>query len=164
MGSSCVVLPHDSFDISLARVKVKPRLSLSFYDAEEEAFDRNSGLKYLSHVCSMDGRFTSESQELGSEKRVSITSHRLLDQGMLSCVTCGILSFSCVAIIEPTDSSSLIDRDQYDDAIFGDASNQKCHLRRRFPLLLIYFINSFHLESRPMYCDSCFVNFGFQVV
>ncbi|CAA6659633.1 unnamed protein product [Spirodela intermedia] len=148
-GSSCIVLPHNAFDISLApysrvisQIKVKPRLSLSFYNQEEalkasrslfpseDTLERNSGLKYLSGFSSMNGRFissaeakrfpvekssktevstsctTADSQEIGPEKEVTLRSDGLLDQGLLSCVTCGILSFTCVAIVQPTDAAA----------------------------------------------------------
>ncbi|XP_062207813.1 lysine-specific demethylase JMJ705-like [Phragmites australis] len=35
-----------------------------------------------------------------------ISAAGLLDQGLLSCITCGILSFSCVAVIKPTECAA----------------------------------------------------------
>ncbi|KAG6475442.1 lysine-specific demethylase JMJ705-like [Zingiber officinale] len=49
---------------------------------------------------------TSVLQNLEGEKEGTIQANGLLDQGLLSCVTCGILSFACVAIIQPRESAA----------------------------------------------------------
>jgi hypothetical protein len=41
-----------------------------------------------------------------SDKRDMHSATGLLDQGLLSCVTCGILSFSCVAVIKPRECAA----------------------------------------------------------
>lgn len=204
-GSSCIVLPHNAFDISVApysrvisQIKVKPRLSLSFYNQEEalnasrslfpseDTLERNSGLRYLSGFSSMNGRFISsaeakrfpaekcsktdvstsytiaDSQETGPEKEVTLRSDGLLDQGVLSCVTCGILSFTCVAIVRPTDIAArcLMSADcssfndlyagsgeTSDTVIFGNANAHNYNFLARPGLLLPWpFSAIFSLE------------------
>ncbi|WOL04424.1 lysine-specific demethylase REF6-like isoform X1 [Canna indica] len=49
---------------------------------------------------------SSDSQNLESEKEGILQDDGLLDQGLLACVTCGILSFSCVAVIQPRETTA----------------------------------------------------------
>ncbi|XP_072972225.1 lysine-specific demethylase JMJ705-like isoform X1 [Typha angustifolia] len=49
---------------------------------------------------------SSDSQNVEGGKEVTLQGDGLLDQGLLSCVTCGILSFSCVAVIQPRDMAA----------------------------------------------------------
>jgi len=87
-----------------------------------------------------------------------------LDQGLLSCVTCGILSFSCVAVIKPrecaakwlmtADSSLINDRlassgEHHIDALQGGRTTggilrKSCFNLRwtRAVLILLPFLNS----------------------
>ncbi|KAK8965558.1 Lysine-specific demethylase REF6 [Platanthera guangdongensis] len=46
-----------------------------------------------------------ELQKAVDEKESNLHGDVLLDQGLLSCVTCGILSFSCVAVLEPREAA-----------------------------------------------------------
>ncbi|WOL17929.1 lysine-specific demethylase REF6-like [Canna indica] len=79
------------------------------------SFNRNSAPIENSKITSSGthGRFTgadlhsfsSGSQNLEVEKGL-IQGDGLLDQGLLSCVTCGILSFSCVAVIQPRETAA----------------------------------------------------------
>ncbi|CAL9188394.1 unnamed protein product [Musa hybrid cultivar] len=50
--------------------------------------------------------FSSDLQNVEGEKEGSIHGDGLLDQGLLSCVTCGILSFACVAVIQPRETAA----------------------------------------------------------
>ncbi|KAG0478364.1 hypothetical protein HPP92_013083 [Vanilla planifolia] len=93
--------------------------------------DRNSGIKQLSGFCSLEGnsvavyhrkKHTSalnsnskatevassiwELQNIEDDKRSNLQGEGLLDQGLLSCVTCGILSFACVAVVEPNEAAA----------------------------------------------------------
>ncbi|PKA60230.1 Lysine-specific demethylase REF6 [Apostasia shenzhenica] len=43
------------------------------------------------------------SQNAVDEKESNFQGEGVLDQGLLSCVTCGILSFACVAVVKPTE-------------------------------------------------------------
>ncbi|XP_042479657.1 lysine-specific demethylase JMJ705 [Macadamia integrifolia] len=47
-----------------------------------------------------------EMQNADTEEGSTSQGDGLFDQGLFSCVTCGILSFSCVAIIQPKDTAS----------------------------------------------------------
>ena len=49
---------------------------------------------------------SSYAQNAESDKEDMNSASGLLDQGLLSCVTCGILSFSCVAVIKPREGSA----------------------------------------------------------
>nr|XP_010927559.1 lysine-specific demethylase REF6 [Elaeis guineensis] len=47
-----------------------------------------------------------DSQNGEGEKEGTLQGDGLLDQGLLSCVTCGILSFACVAVIQPREAAA----------------------------------------------------------
>ncbi|KAM0862712.1 hypothetical protein ACQ4PT_045092 [Festuca glaucescens] len=68
-----------------------------------------SGKKYPPARCMHDCVNLSSSPDIhnaeGDEVDV-ISAAGLLDQGLLSCVSCGILSFSCVAVIKPRGCTS----------------------------------------------------------
>ncbi|KAG1358917.1 lysine-specific demethylase JMJ705 [Cocos nucifera] len=49
---------------------------------------------------------SSDSQNEDGEKEGTFQGDGLLDQGLLSCVTCGILSFACVAVIQPREAAA----------------------------------------------------------
>ncbi|URD78515.1 C2H2 zinc finger protein [Musa troglodytarum] len=49
---------------------------------------------------------SSDSQNVEGEKEGTIQGDGLLDQGLLSCVTCGILSFACVAVIQLNEATA----------------------------------------------------------
>lgn len=85
----------------------------------------NSGIKPGKGFYSMKGKFTSlcernsminetdnkcpwTSQMLSSdsEREGTAEGDRLSDQRLFSCVTCGILSFACVAIVQPLESTA----------------------------------------------------------
>lgn len=139
-GSSCVLLPRDSLDISLcsnsrigSQIMVKPRPSLGLCSPEEAleasgsvlcedaVLDRNMRFRHLNGLCQRKripsvkyGQYasdflyasTSDSQNMESEKEGASQVDGLLDQGLFSCVTCGILSFACVAVIQPTEAAA----------------------------------------------------------
>ncbi|XP_020599580.1 lysine-specific demethylase JMJ705-like [Phalaenopsis equestris] len=93
--------------------------------------ERNTGMKHLSGFGSLKGNSVAvyhrkkhsaasnnksvtteaassmlELQNLKEEKDSNLEGDGLLDQGLLSCVTCGILSFACVAVVEPREAAS----------------------------------------------------------
>ncbi|XXG62399.1 hypothetical protein AAC387_Pa05g0763 [Persea americana] len=156
-GSSCVLLPRDSLDISLcsnsrigSQIMVKPRPSLGLCSPEEAleasgsvlcedaVLDRNMRFRHLNGLCQRKripsvkyGQYasdflyasTSDSQNMDSEKEGASQVDGLLDQGLFSCVTCGILSFACVAVIQPTEAAAgylmSADCDPFGDQIVG---------------------------------------------
>ncbi|OEL31047.1 Lysine-specific demethylase JMJ705 [Dichanthelium oligosanthes] len=68
-----------------------------------------SGKKFQPTTCmhncvNMSG--SSDANDAESDKGDINTAAGLLDQGFLSCVTCGILSFSCVAVIKPRECAA----------------------------------------------------------
>jgi hypothetical protein len=68
------------------------------------------GKKYPPTTCMHDCAnmlFSSEAQNAESDMGDEINATGLLDQGLLSCVTCGILSFSCVAVIKPREPAAI---------------------------------------------------------
>ncbi|XP_037407827.1 lysine-specific demethylase JMJ705-like [Triticum dicoccoides] len=84
-GSSCIILPinaHDGPVLSALRSRSQliPKSKLS--------------------------RCTHDSHNAEGDKEDVISAAGLLDQGLLSCVSCGILSFSCVAVIKPRECAS----------------------------------------------------------
>ncbi|XP_052183265.1 lysine-specific demethylase REF6 [Diospyros lotus] len=88
--------------------------------------DRKRGVKQLFGFYPLKGRFSSACRENslssfdGSDDECTLASQtqkpniraktaqgdKLSDQGLFSCVTCGILSFACVAIIQPTEAAA----------------------------------------------------------
>ncbi|PKA61274.1 Lysine-specific demethylase REF6 [Apostasia shenzhenica] len=64
---------------------------------------------------------THESKNLVEKKDDKLLSNAYLDQGLLSCVSCGILSYACVAIIRPKEAAIryLMSRDynSFDDQV-----------------------------------------------
>ncbi|XP_077228038.1 lysine-specific demethylase JMJ705-like isoform X2 [Tasmannia lanceolata] len=117
-----------------SQIKVKPRLSLGLSIPEEaqessnillsndivvdrHAFFRSVSLcqeKAISSMkcsqysqCGSSDLYTSYSdpENMDSEKIGRIQGDGLLDKGLLSCVTCGILSFACVAVIQPREAA-----------------------------------------------------------
>jgi hypothetical protein len=67
------------------------------------------GKKYLPTTCMHDCVNTwssSEAHNAESNMGDVISADGLLDQGLLSCVTCGILSFSFVAVIKPKEPAA----------------------------------------------------------
>lgn len=99
--------------------------------SDDVMLDRNTGMKHLSGFGSLKGNsvavyhrkkhtatpnnksVTSEVassmlalQNLKEEKESNLEGDGLLDQGLLSCVTCGILSFACVAVVEPREAAA----------------------------------------------------------
>ncbi|XP_064942089.1 lysine-specific demethylase REF6-like isoform X2 [Musa acuminata AAA Group] len=66
---------------------------------------------------------SSDSQNLEGEKEGTTICDGLLEQGLLSCVTCGILSFACVAVVQPRETTAKYfmsaDCSFLDDHVFG---------------------------------------------
>ena len=88
---------------------------------------RSDGIGHLNGLCALKGNSlslcqasatsdksgtsaynssVSDSQHAENEKERAVHSDGLLDQGLLSCVTCGILSFTCVAVVHPRDPAA----------------------------------------------------------
>ncbi|KAG7954364.1 hypothetical protein I3843_11G012400 [Carya illinoinensis] len=67
-------------------------------------YERNrlSSFSRFSDICSSNSKILNTDSERGS----TIQCDGLSDQRLFSCVTCGILSFACVAIIQPTEPAS----------------------------------------------------------
>lgn len=42
----------------------------------------------------------------GNEKGATVHGDKLSDQRLFSCVTCGILSFDCIAVVQPTEAAA----------------------------------------------------------
>ncbi|XP_042472637.1 lysine-specific demethylase REF6-like isoform X1 [Zingiber officinale] len=118
-----------------SQVKIKPRLSLGLCSHQEAVDARlvpsnDVGPGWNSRTRDFNGLFSSRGNSSESDKMISsnrsselaspcstslhsegekdgtIQANGLLDQGLLSCVTCGILSFACVAIIQPRESAA----------------------------------------------------------
>uniref|UniRef100_A0A6N2KI02 JmjC domain-containing protein n=1 Tax=Salix viminalis TaxID=40686 RepID=A0A6N2KI02_SALVM len=54
----------------------------------------------------LNGNECSESINIGTGRGSSIHGDKLSDQRLFSCVTCGVLSFDCLAIIQPKEAAS----------------------------------------------------------
>lgn len=92
------------------------------FPSDDVMLDKKVGLRHLNGSCSLTGNSLSvcrgsttseksgtsadnssgsDSQHGENEKENPVHSDGLLDQGLLSCVTCGILSFTCMAVVHP---------------------------------------------------------------
>lgn len=99
-GSSIVLLPRSSSDISVCS---KLRVG-------------SQGIGQVKNFLPVKGKFGSfyERFDSSNSKTLNTDSERgstaqvdgLTDQRLFSCVTCGILSFACVAIVQPRDAAS----------------------------------------------------------
>ncbi|KAL5991233.1 hypothetical protein ACLOJK_012140 [Asimina triloba] len=148
-GSSCILLPQDSSDVSLSRnarvgsqIRVKHRLPLGLcspLDAVEASFrlysedirlDDNTENSDLNGFGSMMGTFvtlchgtrpyvkysqcssndlcrpSSDMQNMDSEKEGRSQADGLLGQALFACVKCGILSFACMAVVQPREAAA----------------------------------------------------------
>ncbi|KAL6616571.1 hypothetical protein ACP70R_038841 [Stipagrostis hirtigluma subsp. patula] len=68
-----------------------------------------SGKKFPPTACMHDCvnvSISSDAHNAESDKGDIVNNAGLLDQGLLSCVTCGILSFSCVVVIKPRECAA----------------------------------------------------------
>ncbi|XAR67947.1 [Histone H3]-lysine-36 demethylase [Bertholletia excelsa] len=96
-------------------------------ESDNTILDRKGGAKQLVGLYSLKGKFSSASDSdklvlsSAAEDACTLASHtnkletetdssaqgdKLADQGLFSCVTCGILSFACVAIVQPREAAS----------------------------------------------------------
>ncbi|KAG8078804.1 hypothetical protein GUJ93_ZPchr0007g5437 [Zizania palustris] len=114
-GSSCIVLPTNAHDspvlsalCSRSQSKANSRVSDDLCSSEE-APDASRYLLSNETLCrNGDTRncSSSDTNDVGGDKEDIISATGLLDHGLLSCVTCGILSFSCVAVLKPRDCTA----------------------------------------------------------
>nr|XP_007155510.1 hypothetical protein PHAVU_003G207700g [Phaseolus vulgaris]ESW27504.1 hypothetical protein PHAVU_003G207700g [Phaseolus vulgaris] len=118
------------------QLKVNPDFSLNVYDYErmdspdfisdDLMFNRNHGIKQVKSFYSVKEKFVtlceknrilpfssdgniypSSSKTLqGDSEKETDQGDGLSDQRLFSCVTCGILSFSCVAIVQPREPAA----------------------------------------------------------
>ncbi|XP_057459549.1 lysine-specific demethylase REF6-like [Actinidia eriantha] len=117
---------NSSFPLGLCNPEEEFKVSESL-GPENLMLDRKGGIKQLAGFYAVKGEFSSacdgnrssllhgsdDSSTLASqthkpntERERTIHGHKLSDQGLFSCVTCGILSFACVAIVQPKDSAA----------------------------------------------------------
>ena len=117
---------NSSFSLGLCNPEEEFKASESL-GSENLMLDRKGGIKQLEGFYAVKGEFSSvcdgnrsslfhgtdDSSTLASqthkpntERERTIHGHKLSDQGLFSCVTCGILSFACVAIVQPKDSAA----------------------------------------------------------
>ncbi|XP_042496130.1 lysine-specific demethylase REF6-like [Macadamia integrifolia] len=94
-----------SSDVRLDR-RARPRHLSGFYSVKEKPTSLCDQNGFSSSCGSIDMHTsTSEMPNADTEKSNS-QGDGLLDQGLFSCVTCGILSFSCVAVIQPKEAAA----------------------------------------------------------
>lgn len=110
-GSSCIILPanaHDGPGLSTLRStdqsNMNSRISHNLCSREEAP--EASGCLSPNRNGDTRNCISSDTHNMEGDKGDIMSSTGLLDQGLLSCVTCGILSFSCVAVLKPRDSTA----------------------------------------------------------
>ncbi|KAJ6799817.1 lysine-specific demethylase JMJ705 [Iris pallida] len=99
-----------SNDVMLGRNPGVSHLS-AFSSLKGSSLFARQGTKSTSESCNKSGTaawnfLNSDSQNLENEKEAKVHGDGLLDQGLLSCVTCGILSFTCVAVVHPREAAA----------------------------------------------------------
>lgn len=114
-GSEVVLLPRNSaekFVWSNLRVgskyKVKPGLPFSLYSSEE-SIKASDDIMLARDVKQQKGAMSTSSHEMEdfeTEKAGAAAGNGLSNRGLFSCVKCGIWTFACVAIVQPTDSAA----------------------------------------------------------
>ncbi|KAL2932629.1 Lysine-specific demethylase REF6 [Bienertia sinuspersici] len=124
-GSEVVLLPHNSsekFVWSNLRVgskyKVKPGLPFSLYSSEEaikasddimlarDVKQQKAFYSVKTKSGSCKSTMLHEAQHSGTRKGGCAAGDGLSDRGLFSCVKCGIWTFACVAIVQPTESAA----------------------------------------------------------
>ncbi|KAK2968252.1 hypothetical protein RJ640_030302, partial [Escallonia rubra] len=132
-GSPIILLPQNTLNNSVCsnlRVglqEVKPRPSFGLYSSGEMKTGKQ-GIKQLTGFYSMEGKFSKfsngnrlpvlggsgdvrygtalQTQKKDRETEGTAESIRSPDRRLFSCVTCGILCFACVAIIQPREATA----------------------------------------------------------
>lgn len=127
-GSSVVILPRSS-SLSLSsnlRIGSQLNLNSSLGLPNHRGFmkslkgpvpcntmsDDNSEVNQNKGFLSVKGKFDflyereTQTDNVGSHSGSDICGDKLSDQTLFSCVTCGVLSFDCVAIIQPSEEAA----------------------------------------------------------
>ncbi|KAK6924732.1 JmjN domain [Dillenia turbinata] len=134
-GSPCVLLPENSTAISICskvrlgtQSQTKPRLlaglctpeealrASKWFKSDDAMPDRHQGVKQLKGFYSAKGKFASLYERerhplfcgtpVSAETDNSDEGNKLADQRLFSCAACGILSFACVAVVQPTEAAA----------------------------------------------------------
>ncbi|WRX17426.1 JmjC domain - like 5 [Theobroma cacao] len=64
--------------------------------------NRDSAFNGTDHLC----RLPLQTLNMSAEGENAVQGDALSDQGLFSCVTCGILCFSCIAVLQPTEQAA----------------------------------------------------------
>lgn len=117
-GSSVVLLPQNSLEEIRASERLASRniildrklgvnQSASLYPVKGKLSSLPNGNR-LSFLSGSDSACTLASQihKVGAGTESTAEGDRLSDKGLFSCVTCGILSFACVAIVQPREAAA----------------------------------------------------------
>ncbi|XP_050377779.1 lysine-specific demethylase REF6 isoform X2 [Argentina anserina] len=123
-GSSIVLLPQSSSDISVcSKLRVGSQLRVN---SDDLIIDGNQGIKQVKGLYMVNGKLASSCESswhislnengnvsapskmlnMSAKGESNVEGEGLSDQRLFSCVTCGILSFSCVAIIQPREAAA----------------------------------------------------------
>ncbi|KDP30985.1 hypothetical protein JCGZ_11361 [Jatropha curcas] len=68
--------------------------------------DKFSPLSERNRFSSLNGNDKAHTMDTGIENGFAVHGDKLSDQRLFSCVTCGILSFDCVAVIQPREAAA----------------------------------------------------------
>ncbi|CAO2167429.1 unnamed protein product [Urochloa humidicola] len=115
-GSSCIVLPTSPNDGRCSNTEApKDSGHLAMNGTLGKDGELSSSKEISSSLCSgkefspttcMHGCVNTPDSSGANNTESDKGASGLLDQGFLSCVTCGILSFSCVAVIKPKECAA----------------------------------------------------------
>ncbi|KAG8388050.1 hypothetical protein BUALT_Bualt02G0084900 [Buddleja alternifolia] len=120
-GSPIVLLPQNSHTNSKSRGRshssrlfpslCSPDLELkttSYNFHDEFMIARTQGMQKQAMGCAVNGKVQSlyNSDDVSSQMDFEMKKASHSENGLFSCVTCGILCFACVAIVQPTEAAS----------------------------------------------------------
>ncbi|KAL9235582.1 hypothetical protein vseg_010328 [Gypsophila vaccaria] len=120
-GSEVVLLPHNSSEKFVwsnlrggLKYKVKPGLPFSLHNSEESIKPYDDimlarDIKQHKAFYSVKAKLNSMShktQNSETEAKDDAAADGLSDRGLFSCVKCGIWTFACVAIVQPTETAA----------------------------------------------------------
>lgn len=94
-----------SDDLMMMDRKQEVRQVKGFYSVKGKLASLCEGSRIPS-LWGNNSKFSLNSKNTGIEGEHNIDNNGLSDQRLFSCVTCGILSFSCVAIIQPREPAA----------------------------------------------------------
>uniref|UniRef100_A0A0D9V9A0 JmjC domain-containing protein n=1 Tax=Leersia perrieri TaxID=77586 RepID=A0A0D9V9A0_9ORYZ len=103
---SCIIFPaiaHDGPVLSALSSRYQSKMTSRI---SHDLCSREEAPEALGSLTLSRTGHAGNTHSIQGDKGDTISTTGLLDQGLLSCVTCGIISFSCVAVLKPRDCTA----------------------------------------------------------